>query len=291
MKFDEGDRADASQVEDRRGMGRMIGAGAGGLGLVGTLIYVALQLLGGGGTDSPQTANVTSAPGEGTPKIVSESCKGVTSTTDQGQFVACVQANVQAFWTQALAKEGTQYRPAKLVLFTDATPSACGMASARTGPFYCPEDHEVYLDTGFFQELHDRFHAQGGDFAEAYVVAHEYGHHVQSILGTERAFEQAVAREPARHGALSVMLELQADCFAGVWGHAAYEHGKVSDTEIAQGLDAAASVGDDRIQESVGARVRPERFTHGSAADRQRWFSTGMSAGDAGACDTFKGRL
>ena len=293
MKFDAGDRADGNQVEDRRGMGGMIGAGAGGLGLVGTLIYVALQLLGGGTSDSgaPATTNVTSAPNQGNSKIVSQSCQGITAAKDQGEFVACVQNNVQTFWTQALTKEGSQYHPAKLVLFTDATRSGCGTASAQTGPFYCPEDHKVYLDTGFFDELHNRFHAKGGDFAEAYVVAHEYGHHVQSILGTERAFEAAIARDPRQHNALSVMLELQADCFAGVWGHSAYEHGNVSEAEIAQGLDAAASVGDDRIQQSVGSRVRPEKFTHGSAADRQRWFQTGMTAGDAGACDTFSGRL
>ncbi len=291
MKFDAGDRADGTQVEDRRGMGRTIGAGVGGLGLVGTLIYVALQLLGGSASDgsAPATTRVTS--GAGDPKIVSESCQGITSAKDQGEFVACVQTNVQNFWTQALTKEATQYHPAKLVLFTDATHSGCGTASAQTGPFYCPEDHKVYLDTAFFDELHNRFHAKGGDFAEAYVVAHEYGHHVQSILGTERAFEAAIARDPAQHNALSVMLELQADCFAGVWGHDAYQRGKVSQAEIAQGLDAAASVGDDRIRQSAGLRVRPERFTHGSAADRQRWFQTGMSAGDAGACDTFSGRL
>jgi len=291
MKFDEGDRADAGQVEDRRGMARTIGVGAGGLGVVGTIIYIALQLLGGDVSDSPSSTNITSAPSEGTPKVVSESCQGITSAKDQGEFVACVQNNVQSFWTQTLAKQGTQYYSAKLVLFTQATPSSCGTASAQTGPFYCPEDHKVYLDTGFFEELHSRFHARGGDFAEAYVVAHEYGHHVQSILGTERAYEAAIARSPNRRNELSVMLELQADCYAGVWGHSAYEHGKVSDAEIAQGLDAAASVGDDRIQQSVGGRIRPERFTHGSAADRQRWFQTGMTAGDAGACDTFNERL
>ncbi len=292
MKFDDGDRADAGQVDDRRGS-RMstLGFGAGGLGVVGTLIYVALQLLGGGGGSSDPSlgssdpANDPGA-GNGSP-IVSQSCKGVTSETNQGEFVACVETNVQAFWKTELAKTDHPYQSAKLVLFTDATESACGTANSSTGPFYCPEDHEVYLDVGFFDDLHRRFHAKGGDFAEAYVVAHEYGHHVQSLLGTERAFTAKVSRHPERRNALSVFLELQADCYAGVWGHSAYEKGKVAAAEISQALDAAASVGDDRIQQEVRGRVNPEKFTHGSAAERTRWFQVGMNKGDFSACDTF----
>lgn len=298
MKFDASDRADSAQVDDRRGSGfpgGMLGAGAGGLGLIGTLIYVAIQLLGGNvssgdSSSAPAPAADPANPSRPSP-VVSQSCQGVTSATNQGEFVACVEANVQSFWKSELSKTGKSYRIAKLVLFTGATQSGCGTASASTGPFYCPEDHEVYLDLGFFDELHKRFHARGGDFAEAYVVAHEYGHHVQSLLGTERAFTSAASRSPSRRNALSVKLELQADCYAGVWGHSAYEKGKVSDQEIGQALDAAASVGDDRIQEEVRGRVNPEKFTHGSAADRQRWFQAGMSSGDPGACDTFAGAL
>jgi uncharacterized protein len=173
------------------------------------------------------------------------------------------------------------------VLFSDATPSGCGTASAATGPFYCPRDGKVYLDLGFFEELRRRFHAHGGDFAEAYVVAHEYGHHIQDLLGVERKVRMAEQRAPGQANAYSVKLELQADCFAGVWGHAAYEKGTVSSGEVAQALDAAAAVGDDRIQKEVEGRVRPETFTHGSAAERQRWFSTGMQSGNPDACDTF----
>lgn len=298
MKFDASDRADSAQVDDRRGSGfpgGMLGAGAGGLGVIGTLIYVAIQLLGGNVPDAPAPApasrTTTTGADPSTAPIVSQSCQGVTSATNQGEFVACIEANVQSFWTSELAKTGKSYRIAKLVLFTGQTQSGCGTASASTGPFYCPEDHEVYLDLGFFSELHRRFHAKGGDFAEAYVVAHEYGHHVQSLLGTERAMAHATSRAPDRRNALSVKLELQADCYAGVWGHSAYEKGKVSDQEIGQALDAAASVGDDRIQEEVRGRVNPEKFTHGSAADRQRWFQAGMTSGDPSACDTFGGAL
>jgi uncharacterized protein len=300
MKFDVGDRADSSMVDDRRGAGLSrgaLGAGVGGLGVVGTLIYLAIRLLGGDvtvdepGSATPAPTPAAHAPGAGASPIVSKSCQGVTSGNDQGEFAACVEGNVQAFWSRTLPSLGKSYRAAKLVLFTDRTQSGCGVASAATGPFYCPEDHEVYLDTGFFEQLRGRFHAHGGDFAEAYVIAHEYGHHVQSLLGTERAFEAALARAPAKRNALSVMLELQADCYAGVWGHSAYETGRTSKDEIAQALDAAAAVGDDRIQQEVRGRVNPEKFTHGSAAERQRWFNVGMNGGDANACDTFGGAL
>jgi hypothetical protein len=174
-----------------------------------------------------------------------------------------------------------------MVLFTQATQSGCGTASAATGPFYCPLDGKVYLDLGFFRELQGRFHARGGDFAQAYVVAHEYGHHVQALLGIERKVRMAQRQDREERNALSVRLELQADCFAGVWGHSAYEKGTVSKSEVADALDAAAAVGDDRIQKEVQGRVNPETFTHGSAAERQRWFQTGMSSGDLRACDTF----
>ena len=172
---------------------------------------------------------------------------------------------MQAFWRRRLPEAGARYEPSKLVLFTDSTPSGCGMASAQTGPFYCPPDKKVYLDLDFFRELQQRFHARGGDFAVAYVVAHEYGHHVQDLLGTERRMRAMQQARPDQRNVLSVELELQADCLAGVWGHSAYEAGKVSRQEIADALDAAAAVGDDRIQKEVTGRVRPETFTHGSA--------------------------
>lgn len=277
-----------------------MGAGAGGLGLIGLLIVGAIKLLGGDvvtSSDSsqgqtqrqPSPGDPRGGPGAAPP--VGGSCAGVTSATDQARFIACVETNVQSFWTRQLPQSGAAYHPAHLVLFTEATPSGCGEASATTGPFYCPPDQKVYLDLGFFDELHKRFHAKGGDFAEAYVVAHEYGHHVQKLLGIEGRMREAERAHPSDRNALSVRLELQADCFAGVWGHSAYEKGKVAADEIALALDAAASVGDDRIQKQMRGRVNPESFTHGSAAERQKWFETGMDSGDPKRCDTFSGQL
>jgi predicted metalloprotease len=302
VKFDDSDQADLSEVEDRRGArfpGGRVGAGVGGLGLVGGLIYVGLQILAQGGNqtageisrlirDNQGTAGPT-APGDPTQATarLAGSCRGVDSTNDPAKFIVCVESNVQAFWGRELARTDAGYRPAKLVLFTDATPSGCGTASADTGPFYCPPDGRVYLDLGFFHELRQRFHARGGDFAEAYVVAHEYGHRVQDVLGTERRVRALERARPDRRGPLSVRTELQADCYAGVWGHAAYGQGKVDDKEIADALDAAAAVGDDRIQKEMRGRVTPETFTHGSAAARQKWFGVGMRTGDPAACDTF----
>ncbi|HEY6475414.1 MAG TPA: neutral zinc metallopeptidase, partial [Polyangia bacterium] len=296
MQFDDRDRADDSEVEDRRGMrfpGGGVGMGVGGLGLVGGVIYLAIQLWASSGSptgaavsrliEENQRGVETGAPvPRGSQVPISGSCRGVTSENDPAKFVVCVETNVQAFWRRQLAASvpgGGGYRPAKLVLFSEATRSGCGTASAATGPFYCPEDERVYLDLGFFEELHGRFHARGGDFAEAYVVAHEYGHRVQDMLGTMRRVQRAEEEHPGERGPLSVRLELQADCYAGVWGHAAYAEGKVSRAEIAEALDAAAAVGDDRIQREITGRVNPETFTHGSAAARQKWFSVGMESG------------
>ncbi len=321
MRFGDDDNADSSEVEDRRGQGMSfpggaMGAGVGGLGLVGTLVVLAIRLLGGnvavddgsGRGGPPTSANGPdnggpSGPGErgGVPgehvdrsdrgargnTSLSGSCSGVSSASDPAKFIVCVESSVQKFWTGKLASSGRTYEPAKLVLFTEATQSACGTASAQTGPFYCPPDQKVYLDIGFFQELEEKFHARGGDFAEAYVVAHEYGHRVQDVLGIEKRMRQQERRDPDDANPLSVKLELQADCFAGVWGHAEYASGVVSSSEIAQALDAAASVGDDRIQKQMQGRVHPESFTHGSAADRQKWFKAGMDSGDPAQCDTF----
>jgi len=292
MKFGSDDDADSSQVEDRRGssFGGPMVIGGGGLGIVGVIAYVLIRLLGGDvQTDdgSGQPAPTSSSPSVPENQQLGGSCQGVTSESDPAKFISCVVSNVQRFWARELPRKGLQYQPAHLVLFTQATASGCGTASAATGPFYCPRDGKVYLDLGFFQELTRRFGARGGDFAQAYVVAHEYGHHIQDLLGIERKMRMAEAQDRSQRNALSVRLELQADCFAGVWGHAAYEKGTVSRAEIAQALDAAAAVGDDRIQKETEGSVHPETFTHGSAAERQRWFETGMSTGSLDACDTF----
>ncbi|HXU68776.1 MAG TPA: neutral zinc metallopeptidase [Polyangia bacterium] len=295
MRFGSDDDADSSQVEDRRGssFGGPIMVGGGGLGLVGVIAYVLIRLLGGdvqvdngAGPSATQPAQSSGSDHQ----QLGGSCQGVTSETDPAKFISCVVTNVQRFWAHELPRSGRQYEPAHLVLFTQATPSGCGTASAATGPFYCPRDSKVYLDLGFFRELSQRFGARGGDFAQAYVVAHEYGHHIQDLLGIERKVRTEMERDRGEANALSVRLELQADCFAGVWGHAAYEKGTVSRGEIAQALDAAAAVGDDRIQKEIEGRVRPETFTHGSAAERQRWFSAGMQSGSLDACDTFSER-
>jgi len=281
--------------------GGRVGAGVGGLGLVGGAVYLILQVLAGGGNQTAgeltrviDQARQGQGQGYDQPDISrqlpagpSGSCRGVDSVNDPAKFIVCVETNVQSFWRRRLPEFGAAYHPSKLVLFTEATPSGCGMASAQTGPFYCPPDEKVYLDLDFFRELQQRFHARGGDFAEAYVVAHEYGHHVQDLLGTERRMRAMQASRPDQRNALSVQLELQADCFAGVWGHSAYEAGKVSRQEIADALDAAAAVGDDRIQKEMAGRVRPETFTHGSAASRQKWFTAGMQTGNPQVCDTF----
>jgi len=309
VRFDDSDQADSSQVEDRRGSGfrggARLGAGVGGLGVVGAVVYIALQVLASGGN---QTAGQITrmmereqgAPGagdEGTqdPRRLGGSCRGVDSRTDPAKFIVCVESNIQSFWRRRFSvgagSGGGGYTPAKLVLFSEQTQSGCGVADARTGPFYCPPDGRVYLDLGFFGELQERFHAKGGDFAEAYVVAHEYGHHVQDLLGTERRVRALQRQRPDQQGPLSVRMELQADCYAGVWGHAAYGAGKVDEQEIAQALDAAAAIGDDRIQKQMRGRVTPETFTHGSSADRQKWFGVGMKTGDPAACDTFEGAI
>jgi uncharacterized protein len=268
----------------------------GGLGVVGVIVALLVQVLGGGdlggdGTPSgpresdPQSSSYSRT--QTTSAKIGGNCQGVTSATDEGKFIACVETNVQSFWREELAKSGKNYTVSKLVLFTGRTESACGVASASTGPFYCPPDGKVYLDLGFFQQLKTRLGAEGGDFAEAYVVAHEYGHHVQDLLGTSKRVHALQSRNPRASNQMSVRLELQADCFAGVWGHSAYGAGKVSREEIAQALDAASAVGDDRIQKEMRGRINPETFTHGSSADRQKWFNTGMTSGDPNACDTF----
>ena len=197
--------------------------------------------------------------------------------------------DVQHTWEQLLPKQaGKPYRHAKLVLFRDSIDSACGMAQSATGPFYCPVDEKVYLDLSFFQELKDRFGAPG-QFAQAYVVAHEIGHHVQKILGIEQRVSSLQQRDPRERNPMSVRLELQADCLAGVWGHSTEQRNIIDKSDVAAGLHAAAAIGDDRLQRMATGHVNPDSFTHGSSSERVEWFRRGMDQGTVSACDTFNG--
>ena len=279
MRWSPGHRSD--NVEDRRGGGGGMMRGAGGMG-IGTLVILLIlslvfkkdffSLVGAGGL-SPAAETASGPPAETTPeeeKLVS--------------FVSFVLDDTQNTWQQLL---GQNYRPAKLVLFRDAVQSACGFAESATGPFYCPADEKVYIDLGFYQQLQEQFGAPG-DFAQAYVLAHEIGHHVQNLVGTERQVREARTQRPDVANDLSVRLELQADCYAGVWGHSAAQRDKLDPGDTEEGLGAAAAVGDDRLQRMGGGRVVPESFTHGSSEQRQQWFQRGFQSGQPDDCDTFK---
>jgi predicted metalloprotease len=203
------------------------------------------------------------------------------------QFVTFVLNDVQNTWSQILPAQGVPYRHAKLVLFRDAIDSGCGEAQSATGPFYCPEDEKVYIDLGFYDELKQRFGAPG-EFAEAYVLAHEIGHHVQKLLGIEGKVRAAQQRNPQSANQLSVGLELQADCFAGVWGHSTQQRNILDPGDVDEGLKAAAAVGDDRLQRMTRGTVNPETFTHGSSAQRVQWFQRGFQDGTIASCNTLQ---
>jgi len=274
-------------IEDRRGSpggrgGMRLPGGRMGLGGLVVLLLLSvvfkqdfLSLVGGGGGGGPSLAEggpVTASPEE-------ERLKG---------FIGGVLDDAQTMWDTALPEQsGSPYQHARLVLFRDAITSACGFAEAASGPFYCPGDQKVYVDLGFYQELKERFGAPG-DFAQAYVLAHEIGHHIQFLLGTESRVRQLQSRNPGQANTLSVAMELQADCYAGVWGHSAARRGILETGDAEEGLNAAAAVGDDRIQRMSGARVKPEGWTHGSADQRSSWFNRGLSGGRMAECDTFR---
>ena len=205
-------------------------------------------------------------------------------------FVDAVQANVQDTWASAFSQAGQRYERAKLTLFTDATQSGCGFAESATGPFYCPADQTVYIDLGFFRELASRFDAPG-DFAQAYVIAHELGHHVQNLQGTSGDVQRESQKHPNDANELSVRLELQADCLAGVWGFSAFEQNLLESGDLEEALAATSAVGDDRLQRQATGRVNPDSFTHGSSEQRMKWFKRGYENGDPGSCDTFSGGI
>ena len=280
---------ESSDIEDQRGASGGGGGLLGGrsLGIFGTLAVLVLSLvfhqnffalLGGGSSASQQQASDTPAP----------PASETPAENKQVQLVSFVIDDVQASWARALPKAGAQYEKAKLVLYRDGVRSGCGQAQSSVGPFYCPVDHKVYLDLGFFDELRTRFGAPG-EFAEAYVIAHEFGHHVQKLLGIDAKVRSAREAHPDQANALSVRLELQADCFAGVWANSTQQRNILEKGDVESGLRAAASVGDDKLQKQATGHVRPESFTHGSSQQRTEWFQRGFQGGDVSACDTFRG--
>ncbi len=273
-------RGGGTGIEDRRGMGG--GVALGGLGGIGLIVYLLFNLLSGGGFDvGPGLDQFPQAPAQD-----DRLSDAPDPDRDLVDFIGFVVDDVQASWAELFDRAGQQYEPTKLVLFEQATQTGCGVGSSETGPFYCPADRKVYLDLSFFRVLSDRFGASG-DFAQAYVIAHEFGHHVQTLLGIDRDVSEARQASPDDTNELSVLQELQADCFAGVWGHSAYNDQLLESGDLEEGLDAASAIGDDRIQEQTTGRVDPESFTHGSSEQRVEWFRRGFDTGSVEDCNTF----
>ena len=324
MEFDNNAQLDATQVDDMRsggggagssysggsvgGMGGMGGGGGGGMGLprvgggLGLLLTVGLLLFklfaGGGGASTLQTLPSAQGAGQiqapaGDSSKLAENCKtGADANTKQDCALLASINSVQKFWAAEFPKQGLKYTTAKTRFFRDQISTGCGPAESAMGPFYCPADQYVYLDQGFFDEFKTKFGAIGGTFAQAYVLAHEYGHHVQDLLGTSAQVE----RQGNKTGpeSASVRLELQADCYAGVWANHAVGDGFVknlTDADIADGIDAAQKVGDDYIQKKFQGQVNRESWTHGSSAQRENWFKNGLNRGNMNDCDTFSGGI
>jgi len=278
------DFRESSNVEDRRGL--PIPGGAGGLG-IGTVV-VALVAAWFLGIDPGVLLSLLS--GEAPPPSSQQATRegGSAPTDDEGRFASVVLASSEDVWSEIFRQSGGTYRPPRLVLFEQRIDTACGLGAAASGPFYCPGDQRLYLDLGFFRVLGQQLGAHG-DFARAYVIAHEVGHHVQNLQGTMGQLQAARQRmSETQYNALSVRVELQADCYAGVWAkHAQQARNWLEAGDIEEALNAAAAVGDDRLQRRAQGTVVPESFTHGSSAQRERWFRTGLESGDPQACNTF----
>ena len=270
------DQGRSRNLEDRRGMG---GLGK-GLGIGGTVIVLALSLITGRNLFSD--LGVQPGVNTGAPMTAEDSAREETEV----RFVSFVLDDTEKTWTNILAQNNEQYTAPVLVLFRNSTESGCGYAQSAMGPFYCPVDQKVYIDLGFYDELKTKFGASG-DFAQAYVLAHEVGHHVQHLLGTDSRVRRAQGESPGDANQLSVRLELQADCYAGVWANATRQEGILEAGDVEEALTAASSVGDDRIQQQTGQRVNVDAFTHGSAAQRAEWFGRGFQSGDLRSCNTF----
>lgn len=284
MRWSDGRRSD--NVEDRRGMGAP--AVAGGVGLVGILLAIAVALLGGDPFVVLQQFSGGGSPLGPAPAQVSRQRQKAPADDKLADFVSVVLADTEDTWKKEFRENGGTYRSPKLVIFDGVVASACGQAAGATGPFYCPNDEKVYIDLSFYRQLRQQMGAPG-DFAQAYVIAHEIGHHVQHQLGIDQQVQKMQRRLPqAQANQLSVRLELQADCLAGVWAHrTATQRRTLEEGDIEEALNAAGRIGDDTLQRQSTGRVRPDSFTHGSSAQRQRWFATGLKSGDMNQCDTF----
>jgi predicted metalloprotease len=300
MRFRKGAQLDTSQVTDLRGQGggRSLPRGrmaVGGGGLIGIIVTLILVFVGGGGGLgglAPLEGEVVGSPQGGGGGEVAAECRTAEDAEQREDCrVLAVINSIQSYWNGAFESSGQGYETVDTVFFDGEVNTACGAASSAVGPFYCPADRLVYIDLGFFGTLEEQFGAQGGPFAQAYVLAHEYGHHVQNLLGV---LEQTAGDRQGPES-LAVRSELQADCYAGVWAANAVSEGtlivELTQQDIAQGLDAAAAVGDDRIQEMAQGQVNPETWTHGSSEQRQRWFTRGYESGDPAVCDTFSGAI
>jgi uncharacterized protein len=296
MRFRRRATLDPGQVTDVRG--RRVGTGGlalggGGLGLAGVVVYLLFALLSGGGGGLGQLAPLEDEQvGQGdTPSEVSQECRtGEDANERQDCRIVGVVNSVQKFWDGVFQRSNKQYPYVDTVFFTDQVQTNCGLAGSEVGPFYCPRDQRVYIDLGFFDELQSRFGAGGAPFAQAYVIAHEYGHHVQNQLGVL----ERIGNDRQGPESRAVRSELQADCYAGVWAANAVETGlieQLTQADINDGLDAAAAIGDDRIQQQTQGQVNPETWTHGSSEQRRRWFSRGYENGKPAACDTFSGSI
>ena len=282
--------AGSGNVEDRRARPGGRAALPVGGGIVGIIVTLAIVLLGGGGgydVGSP----FEQFPAQQQPGADSTAMQNAPSADNElVDFVSFVVGDLESFWEADFSKAGREFAPSRLVLFRQGVDTGCGAATSQTGPFYCPADQQIYVDLGFFRDLATRFNAPG-DFAQAYVLAHEYGHHIQTITGVTQQVDTASLENPDQRNALSVRVELQADCLAGVWAHSTFERGLLEEGDLEEGLNAAASVGDDRIQAETAGRISPETFTHGTAEQRAGWFKRGFEDGDATACDTFSGDI
>ena len=299
MQFNPNANLDPSQVEDRRGGG--FPGGGGGLvvggGGIGLIVLIVALLLGvnpgdliGGSAPSAAPYDQSVEGGRGDTTLAQECHTGADANANEDCRVVGYVNSIQAYWKDYFAQKGQQYQPAKTVFFTNAIQTGCGEATSEVGPFYCNEDKDVYIDLGFFDDLRTKFGANGGPLAQAYVLAHEYGHHIQDLTGTLAAVQDSGSGPQSG----SVRIELQADCYAGVWARHAADTGYLTpptDKDVADALNAAASIGDDRLQQEFQGQVRPEKWTHGSSAQRQQWFKTGYQSGDPAACDTLQGQL